>query len=214
MVVKYHSSFLYSKMSSILNCLGLTFRNTGFLKFNMFFPVLMAGAHFSLKAFGDADVAQILITKSGVPSKKFPFFVLTMLPVIAIVCAIGAIMGLTIYSKTGYESQNSRGQKDPSNLKKIGVPDWISRMQGAQYNTWETTISFLCTLYAAQNTGVSSSIIVNVSAYVLLCRLLYPIMYVFDLDFFRTCMWYFAFQAMLMMAFAGCFPGVIAPLLE
>ena len=113
-------------MASILNSLGLTFRNTGFVKFNLFFPVLVAAAHFTLKASIDAGFSQVVMSKCGVVGKKFPFFVLTMLPVIAIVCAIVAIMGLTIYSKTGYESQNSRAQKDPSALKRAGLPKCTS----------------------------------------------------------------------------------------
>ena len=96
----------------------------------------------------------------------------------------------------------------------IYVTTGIARVQGAQYNTWETAITFVCTLYAAQNMGVKADLIANVSAYVLLCRLLYPLMYALDLDFFRTCMWYFSFQAMLVMAFSGCFPDVILPLLK
>ena len=142
-----------------------------------------------------------------------------MLPVIAIVCAIVAIMGLTIYSKTGYESQNSRAQKDPSALKRRDYPqctsDFVltfSKVRGFVHNResenagcsvqyLETAITFVCTLYAAQNMGVNADLIrYNVSAYVLLCRLLYPLMYGFDLDFFASCAWYFSFQAMLVMA--------------
>ena len=201
-------------MASVLNSVGLTLRNIGFVKFNALFPVLVAGAHFSLRAFVDAGLTDEIVARTGVSSKKFPFFVLALLPVIAILCAIVAILGLTIYGKNGYESHQSRAQKEPTNLKRSGVPLWIARVQGAQYNTWETCIFFMCTLYAAQNTGVSDKLITNTSAFVLAMRVVYPFFYAFDLDLFRTMTWYFALQAMVMIGFAGCFPNQILPLLK
>ena len=80
----------------------------------------MAAAHFTLKASIDAGFSQVVMSKCGVAGKKFSFSLDDAS--ILWLCAIVAIMGLTIYSKTGYESQNSRAQKDPSALKKAGLP--------------------------------------------------------------------------------------------
>eukprot|EP00939_MAST-03C_sp_MAST-3C-sp1_P002929 g2929.t1 len=195
--------------------MGLSLANVGFVKFNAAFPILLGATHISLKAFtSDAFVSNLATGFVPVSQDKIPFFVVACLPVIAYVCSIGAIMGLTIYSKTGYESQNSRIQKEPGNLAKAGVPKWISYLQSAQLNTWEACIYAIGSVFVSSSLSFPKDLAAKLCTFFLICRIVYPVFYVLDLDLFRTFAWFAGYYAMLLLAFGALYPGTIVPLLQ
>ena len=142
-----------------------------------------------------------------------PFFVIAVLPLMAVVLAVIAILGITIFAPKGYESQWSRVQKAPGALATSGLPGWIERVQGAQYNTYEACIHMLCTFYIAQSLNLPSLLFAKLASFFLVCRAVYPIVYALDIDMLRTQAWMTGLYAVSMVAFAALFPDTIMPIL-
>ena len=144
---------------------------------------------------------------------QVPFFVIAVLPLMAVVLAGIAILGITIFAPKGYESQSSRVQKAPGALATSGLPGWIERVQGAQYNTYEACIHMLCTFYIAQSLNLPSLLFAKLASFFLVCRAVYPIVYALDIDMLRTQAWMTGLYAVSMVAFAALFPDTIMPIL-
>ena len=88
-------------MASIFNALGLTFRDVGFVKFNAWFPPLLGMAHYGLTFWCKSSLSVSAVEMLPVSADKVPFFVAAVMPLVAVMCAIVAIMGITIYGKKG-----------------------------------------------------------------------------------------------------------------
>ena len=127
----------------------------------------------------------------AVPQAKIPLFVIAVMPIIAVLCAVTAIMGITIYSPTGYASHKNREQKAPGNLAAKGMPAWLDRVQGAQHNTWEATMCLLCAVFVAMSSDFPKGFdkvgfLAKLTTCFLLCRVAYPVAYALDIDLLRT----------------------------
>ena len=136
-----------------------------------------------------------------------------MMPVIAILCAIIALEALSAVAPKGYQSQIGREQKDISNLAKSGVPQWIGRLQAAQYNTFEACIYMICSFFVASDLGVPKLLFAKVATLFLWLRMIYPVCYATDLDMFRTQIWLTGLYAMVLLGFAALFPDTVLPML-
>ena len=135
------------------------------------------------------------------------------MPVIAILCAIIALEALSAVAPKGYQSQIGREQKDISNLAKSGVPQWIGRLQAAQYNTFEACIYMICSFFVASDLGVPKLLFAKVATLFLLLRMVYPVCYATDLDMFRAQIWLTGLHAMVLLGFAALFPDTVLPML-
>ena len=173
-------------MASLFRSAGLTFKDVGFIKFNMAFPPMVAVAHFGLTGFLSSTMSTTVLEKLPVPVEKVPFFVIAVMPIIAVMCAVVAIMALTVVAPNGYESQHSRKQKAPGAIAAAGMPAWIDRVQGAQYNTWEACICMLVSFYVGSGLNLPALLFAKIAAFVLLNRLAYPIVYALDIDLLRA----------------------------
>ena len=153
----------------------------------------------------------------AVPPAKVPLFVIAVMPIIAVACAVAAIMGITVYSPTGYASHKNREQKAPGALAAKGMPAWLDRVQGAQYNTWEATICLLCAVFVAMSSDFPKgydkvTFLAKLTTFFLLNRVAYPVVYALDVDMLRTQLWFNALYTTLMLSFGALFPDSILPL--
>jgi len=207
-------------IGDVFRSAGLSFADVGFVKFNAAFPPMVAVAHFGLKNFITSTMSTTAMAMLPVPPAKIPLFAIAMMPVVAVTCAVTAIMGITIYSPTGYASHKNREQKAAGNLAANGMPAWLDRMQGAQYNTWEATICLLCAVFVATTSdfgGILTSsdkvgFLAKLSTFFLLCRVVYPIAYALDIDLLRTQLWFNGLYATLVLSFGALFPDSIVPM--
>lgn len=200
-------------MASLFRSLGLTFQDVGFIKFNMGFPPMAAAAHLGATWWAKSSMAVAAMDMLPVPPAKVPYFVVAVMPVIAVVCAVTTIMGITIYSPKGYESQHSRSQKAPGNLAAKGLPAWLDRVQGAQYNTFEACICMLCSFFVATNVGFPPILFAKMATLFLFLRLAYPIVYALDIDIVRTQLWFTGLYVLLLISFGALFPDTVLPML-
>jgi len=207
-----HGNFTIA-MASVFRSLGLTFADVGFVKFNLSFPVLAGFAHYSIVYWVSAPMSTKALAMLPVPVDKAPFFVVAVLPLIAIMCAITVIMAISAMAKNGYESQRGRQQKEPGALAKAGLPAWLDRVQSAQYNTFEACICMICSFYVATGLGLDKVLFAKLASYFLVCRLMYPFMYGFDIDLLRTVFWFCGLYALIMTSFAALFPDTVLPML-
>jgi uncharacterized MAPEG superfamily protein len=153
----------------------------------------------------------------AVPQAKIPLFVIAVMPIIAVLCAVTAIMGITIYSPTGYASHKNREQKAPGNLAAKGMPAWLDRVQGAQHNTWEATMCLLCAVFVAMSSDFPKGFdkvgfLAKLTTCFLLCRVAYPVAYALDIDLLRTLLWFTGLYTTLMLSFGALFPDSILPM--
>lgn len=157
---------------------------------------------------------ELVLTASFAPAvAQVPYFVVAVMPVLAVFLAVVAIMGIAALSPNGYESQRSRQQKAPGALAASGLPAWLDRVQGAQYNTFEAISCMLCSFFIAVMLKLPTLVFAKMATLFLLCRLAYPIMYALDIDLLRTQLWLTALHACFMMSFAMLFPDTILPML-
>lgn len=133
------------------------------------------------------------------------------MPIIAILCAIVALMAISAIAPTGYQSQKGREQKDLGNLAKF--PGWIGRTQAAQYNTFECCIYMLCSFFVANELGVPKLLFAKLATLLLVLRVIYPFFYASDLDLFRTQAWLTGLYACVLLGFAALFPETVLPML-
>jgi uncharacterized MAPEG superfamily protein len=201
-------------MASVFNALGLTLRDCGFVKFNLFFPPMAVGAHLATVAWNKSAFAAEAVARLPVPAEKVPFFVAAVMPLLAIVCAVVAIMGITVYAPTGYASHQNRIQKAPGNLTAQGLPGWLDRMQGAQYNTFEACICMVCSFFVAVNCKLPEILFAKMATLFLALRLAYPFFYAFDMDLLRTQAWFTGLYALAMISFGALFPEEVLPLIS
>ena len=136
-----------------------------------------------------------------------------MLPVMGILCAIVALEALSAVAPKGYQSQKSREQKDLAALAKSGVPQWIGRLQAAQYNTFEACMYMICSFFIASDLGVPKLLFAKVATLFFLLRVAYIVFYATDLDMFRTQAWLTGFHAMVFLGLAALFPDTVLPML-
>ena len=153
----------------------------------------------------------------AVPQAKIPLFVIAVMPIIAVLCAVTAIMGITIYSPTGYASHKNREQKAPGNLAAKGMPAWLDRVQGAQHNTWEATMCLLCAVFVAMSSDFPKGFdkvgfLAKLTTFFLLCRVAYPVAYALDIDLLRTLLWFTGLYTTLMLSFGALLPDSILPM--
>lgn len=178
-------------MASLFRAVGLTFKDVGFLKLNTLFPVMTAAAHVGLQQWIKSPGTDAVAAALGdMELPKLPYLVMTVLPMLAVICAIVVLQALSLVAPKGYESHRSREQKAAGNLEAAGTPGWITRLQGAQANTWEACIFMGCTFFVAVSLKLDEILFAKMSTLFLLCRLIYPIVYALDMDFLRTQVWY------------------------
>lgn len=201
-------------LAYVLRSMGLSLADCGFLKLNAFFPPMLAAAHFTAVGFVKSEMATTALAKMPVPTEKVPFFVIAFMPVLAILCAITALMALSAVAPEGYSSQKSREQKAPGAVAAKGLPKWIDRMQAAQYNTFEAAICLICSIFVATSVegGLSSTVLAKYMTLFFLCRVVYPFFYVFDLDLFRTQSWLTGLYITVVVSFSALFPETMLPI--
>ena len=200
-------------MASFLRNLGLSFADVGFVKLNVFFGPMVLLAHGIVTTWCKSEMSLAAVNQMPVPAEKVPFFVLILMPIIAILCAIIALEALSALASTGYQSQKGREQKDAGNLAKAGLPGWISRTQAAQYNTFECCILMLCTFFVAKELAVPKLLFAKIATLLLLLRVTYPVLYATDLDMFRTQVWLTGTYPCVLLGFAALFPDTVLPML-
>ena len=193
-------------LASAARAAGLTFEDVGFFKLNAWFPVLLVNAHFCVVSWCKSSVATSAVAMMPVPPAKVPFFVITVMPIIAVVCTIVAIQSIAAIKPKG-TTRNRSGS-----LAAQGLPAWLDRMQQAQYNTWEACIYTVSTFYVAGSLGLQEALFAKMATLFLLIRVLYPVAYALDLDFFRTALWLTGINTCLMTAFAALFPESVVPM--
>ena len=194
-------------LASAFRSAGLSFADVGFLKLNFWFPVLLVVAHLSVVSWCKSSVATSAVAMMPVPPAKVPFFVITAMPIIAIMCTVVALMSVAAIKPKG----TVRGRN--GSLAAQGLPAWLDRVQQAQYNTWEACICTVSTFYVAASLDLSEALFAKMATLLLLIRVLYPIVYGLDLDFLRTTLWLMGIHTCLMTAFAGLFAESVVPML-
>ena len=200
-------------MASLFRAVGLTLQDTGFMKLNIFFAPMLAGAHITMTSWLAAPISATVVDALPVPIEKVPFFVMSVMPVVAVMCAIVAIFGISIMAQNGYESQRSRQQKAPGALAASGLPAWLDRVQGAQYNTWEACIHMTVAFFVAVNLKFPPLLFAKLATLFLALRLVYPFVYALDIDLLRTQFWLTGLYVLCMISFGQLFPETIMPLL-
>ena len=194
-------------VASALRSAGLSFVEVSFLKLNAWFPVLGVVAHLSLVSWCRSSVATSAVAMMPVPPEKVPFFVITAMPIVAVMCTIVVIQSVAAIKPKG----TTRGRT--GSLASQGLPAWLDRVQQAQYNTWEACIYTVSTFYVAASLDLSETLFAKMATLLLLIRVLYPIVYGLDLDFLRTTLWLMGIHTCLMTAFAGLFAESVVPML-
>ena len=119
-------------LAALLRDLGITLANVGFMKLNILFPIMLGASHITLTTWCSSSLADDVVGMLPVPIAKIPFFVMAVLPIIAILCAVIVVMALSALAPNGYESQKSRAQKAAGALAAKGLPAWLDRVQAAQ----------------------------------------------------------------------------------
>ena len=199
-----------------------SFKDTGFVKLNIFFPPMLAAAHFTVTSWCKSPISVKAMEQLPVPMEKVPYFVMAVMPLLAVVCAIVALQATAALGPNGYQSQSPREQKAPGKLDLIfdGKHAWIARLRAAQYNTFEAVQCMLCSFFVASSLehekqlAVSKLLFAKIATLFLCVRLLYPFTYALDLDFFRTQLWLTGTYAVAMLSFAALFPETILPMLS
>ena len=74
--------------ASLFHAAGLTLREAGFVKLNGILTVMMVIMHYTVVGFVTSPMADALVNMMPVPVDKVPFLVITVLPIIASLCAI------------------------------------------------------------------------------------------------------------------------------
>ena len=200
-------------MATFLRNLGLSFADVSFVKLNVFFGPMVLLSHAIVTTWCKSDMSLAAVNQMPVPAEFVPFFVVILMPIIAIICAIVALQALSAIGPNGYQSQKGREQKEASNLSKANLPEWIARIQAAQYNTFECCIYMLCTFFVAKELGVPKLLFAKIATLLVLLRVIYPVFYATDLDMFRTQAWLTGLHACMLLGFAGLFPDTILPML-
>jgi len=185
----------------------------GFVKLNIFFPPMVGVAHYAVTAWCSSDVSMAAVKQMPVPMEKVPYFVVFIMPIIAIVCALFALQALSAVGPNGYQSQKGREQKDIGALAKSGLPQWIARLQAAQYNTFEACIYMICSFFIASDLGVPKLLFAKIATLFFWLRMIYPVFYATDLDFFRTQAWLTGLYACILLCLAALFPDTVLPML-
>ena len=108
------------KMAETLRSMGLSFKDTGFVKLNTWFPPMLAAAHFTVTSWCKSPISVSAIELLPVPMEKVPYFVIAIMPLLAILCAIIALEATSALAPTGYQSQAPRDQKDYPSDRKVG----------------------------------------------------------------------------------------------
>ena len=70
----------------------------------------------------------------------------------------------------------------------------------------------MSTFYVAGSLGLQEALFAKMATFLLLIRVLYPVFYALDLDFFRTALWLTGITTCLMTAFAALFPESVVPM--
>jgi len=194
-------------MASIFRAFGLTFKDVGFVKLNIFFPAMLGVSHLTVTAFCSSGLSAAAVAALPVPAEKVPFFVAAVLPIIAVLCAIVALQTIAAIGTNGYQNQSGREQKY------VELPGWISRVRSAQNNTWEACICMGCCFYVAGGLDLPKPLFAKLATLFLGCRVAYPLFFGLDLDLLRTQCWLIGLYTLLMTAFAALFPDVVLPML-
>ena len=206
-------------MAETLRSMGLSFKDTGFVKLNTWFPPMLAAAHFTVTSWCKSPISVSAIELLPVPMEKVPYFVIAIMPLLAILCAIIALEATSALAPTGYQSQAPRDQKGKLDDIFGGKHGWISRLQAAQYNTFEASLCLVCSSFVAaslehgKTLAVSKLLFAKIATLFLCVRLVYPVCYALDLDMFRTQLWLTGTYAVFMLSFAALFPETILPML-
>ena len=200
-------------MATFLRSIGLSFADVGFVKLNVFFGPMLGVAHMTVAMWCKSEMSLSAVSQMPLPAEKVPFFVILLMPIIAILCAIIALETISAIAPTGYQSQKGREQKDLGNLAKAKLPGWIGRTQAAQYNTFECCIYMLCSFFIANELGVPKLLFAKIATLLLLLRVIYPFFYALDLDMFRTQAWLTGLYACVFLGLAALFPDTVLPML-
>ena len=75
-------------MAALFEAVGLTFQGVGFVKLNLFLGPMTGMAHYSVIAFVASPMAMQCVESMPVPVDKVPFFVIAVMPIIAILCGL------------------------------------------------------------------------------------------------------------------------------
>ena len=200
-------------MASMMRSMGLSFKDTGFVKLNIWFPPLLAAAHFTVTSWCKSPISVTAMEQLPVPMEKVPYFVAAVMPLLAVFCAIVCAEATAAIGPNGFQSQSPREQKA------LDTHAWIARLRAAQYNTFEAVQCMLCSFFVAsslehgKDLAVSKLLFAKIATLFLCVRLLYPVCYVLDLDLFRTQLWLTGTYAVAMLSFAALFPETILPML-
>ena len=200
-------------LATFLRNLGLSFADVGFMKLNAFFGPMMLLSHATVTMWCKSEMSLAAVNQMPVTVEKVPYFVMMIMPIIAILCAIIALEALSAVAPKGYQSQIGREQKAPGNLAKANLPKWITRIQAAQYNTFECCIYMLCSFSVAKELGVPKLLFAKIATLLLLLRVIYPVWYATDLDMFRTQTWLTGMYSCMILGFAALFPDTVLPML-
>ena len=191
---------------------GLSLANMNFVKLNVFFPVMGAIGFFTVTKWVSSELSTSAVNAMPVAADKVPYFVVAVMPLLAVMCAIAVIFGLAIKAPNGYESQSSRLQKAPGAMAAKGLPGWLDRVQDAQYNTFEAAITMVCSFFVASSLNLEPTLYAKLATLVLLLRVAYPFAYGMDIDIVRTQLWLTALIALVVCSFGALFPETVLPL--